>query len=311
MHIVTRAGLCLAAIAAASPAAAVRDTRQYPSLTVFGDSLVDAGNIAKLFPSQTPASEGYVAGRFTNGYDYTDLLSQSLFGTYTTASLNGGRNFAYGGARASTTSGVPDLTEQLGQYSLSGQAVDVNGLYVLNFGGNDIFGASGLPAAAQTPFLQNAATTYAQGVQFLNDRGARNILITGFPVATSALSYEAEGYLNTALDGLNLDSDTTLFRFSYLDFFTTVQTNPGALGLPPLAISPNCRAAGAQPDCTGLFYFDTVHPTAIVHEALFREVDRQFALTASIPEPETWLMMIGGFALAGAAVRRGRKPALA
>lgn len=93
-------------------------------------------------PRATPAAaQGYFQGRFTNGYDYTDLLSIDLFGTPTVASSLGGNNFAFGGARATTTSGVPDLQEQLALFSLSGKAVDPSGLYVLNFGGNDIFAA--------------------------------------------------------------------------------------------------------------------------------------------------------------------------
>ena len=70
------AGVCLAAAAAAIavPAQAQQATPNYSSLTVFGDSLVDAGNIRKLGFGADPA-QGYFDGRFTNGYDYTDLLS--------------------------------------------------------------------------------------------------------------------------------------------------------------------------------------------------------------------------------------------
>ena len=116
----------------AAPAQADRSTARYTSLTVFGDSLVDAGNIFTVTGGATPNSSlGYFQGRFTNGYDYTDLLSIDLFGTPTLASLQGGDNYAFGGARASTTSGVPDLNEQLAFYSadlLGGKAVDANGL---------------------------------------------------------------------------------------------------------------------------------------------------------------------------------------
>lgn len=317
-------GLALAAATLASPAAAQVSQPRFTSLTVFGDSLVDAGNIRALGLGANPA-QGYFEGRFTNGYDYTDLLSIRLYGTPTVASLRGGANFAYGGARATTTSAVPDLTEQLGLYNAylaGGRSVDRNGLFVLNFGGNDIFAAqaAGAPTgfASDSAFLQTAAQTYAAGVRTLSDLGARNFLITGFPVASGpglAFSLEAEGYLTSALANLNLSGDTTLFRFSYLDFFGRLQAAPSAFGLPEPLILPDparsdggtCRGANAFPACTGFFSFDGTHPTAAVHQALFTDIDRQFALTAAVPEPGTWAMMLVGFGAVGGALRAGRR----
>ncbi|MEG8038335.1 hypothetical protein QP166_02880 [Sphingomonas sp. LR60] len=107
--------LCAAAMTVAVPAAAQTTPPPFSSLTVFGDSLVDAGNIRALRLGADPA-EGYVAGRFTNGLDYTDLLSLAMYGTPTVASLNGGSNYAFGGARATTTSPIPDALEQVAIY---------------------------------------------------------------------------------------------------------------------------------------------------------------------------------------------------
>ena len=63
------------AMTLSSPALADRDTAQYTSLTVFGDSLVDAGNyyISTGGVSPTPSlpypdpALGYFDGRLTNG----------------------------------------------------------------------------------------------------------------------------------------------------------------------------------------------------------------------------------------------------
>ncbi len=317
-------GLCLAAAAIPVTAQAQQANPRYSSLTVFGDSLVDAGNIRILGFGASP-TQGYFNGRFTNGYDYTDLLSLSLYGAPTVASLAGGTNFAFGGARATTTSPVPDLVEQLAQYNgylAAGHSVDARGLYVMNFGGNDVFAtlAPGAPPgfASDSAFLQAAATTYANGVQALNDLGVRNILITGFPVATDvglAASIEAEGYLSTALSGLTLNGGTTLYRFSYLDFFGRLQANPSAFGLPNPLILPDatlpgggtCQGALAYPACTGYFSFDGTHPTAAVQQALFNDLNRQFALTGAVPEPATWALMIIGFGMVAGAMRAPRR----
>lgn len=317
-------GLCAASVALSAPAAAQQAEPRYSSLVVFGDSLVDAGNIRALGLGASP-DRGYFQGRFTNGYDYTDLLSQSLYGRPTVASLLGGTNFAFGGARATTTSLVPDLSEQLAQYGgylAAGGTVDATGLYVLNFGGNDVFATldPGAPAgyASDSALLADAAATYAGGVKRLADLGARNILITGFPVATAtglAPSLEAEADLTAALAGLTLPTGTTLFRFSYLDFFGRLQSDPSAFGLPEPLILPEagtCQTArpSALPDCTGYFSFDGVHPTAAVQRALFNDIDRQFNLTGAVPEPATWALMIIGFGLIAASVRRTRRPSI-
>ena len=303
-----------AGLAISAPAAAGRDTERYTSLTVFGDSLVDAGNIRVLAPAVVDPVNGYFMGRFTNGYDYTDYLSLSLFGTPTRASLTGGTNFAYGGARASDTSGVPDFSEQLteyGAYLARGNAVDRNGLYVVNFGGNDIFNAPADPAL-EDAFIRDSARDYVNGVQALLDLGVRNVLLTGFPVLTDPLSFTAEGYLTTELARLRLDADDTLFRFSYLDFFNRVNTAPASLGLPAQRTDITCQAAGRaaiDEGCIGIFSLDGTHPTAPVQAALFRDIDRQFNLTGAVPEPATWLTMILGFAAIGGAMRRRRRSA--
>ena len=311
------AGLSFTALAA--PLAA-QDSPPPPvpitSLTVFGDSLVDAGNIFTSTGGAVPSpSLGYFQGRFTNGFDYTDLLSIALFGQPTVASLQGGTNFAFGGARATTTSGVPDLTEQLAFYSgylAAGNTVDTTGLFVLNFGGNDIFGAvqGTFPNtyADRSAFLMDAARTYADAVQTLSDLGANNILITGFPNATPdsalALSLEANGFLTSDLAGLSLD-DTNVYFFSYLDFFARLRADPTQFGLPAdLQLTGSCLAAGAAPGCSNFFSFDGVHPTAAVQRAVFGDIQRQFNFSAPVPEPATWMMLIIGFAFIGGVMRR-------
>lgn len=313
-------GFCIAAAAVASPASAERTTPSYTSVTVFGDSLVDAGNIFTQFGgAANPASQGYFQGRFTNGYNYPDLLSIDLFGAPTVASLQGGTNFAFGGARATGTSAVPDLQEQLAQYNAylaaPGRSVDPNGLYILNFGGNDIFAAQGpgAPAgfASDGAFLQQAASIYAGGVQALNDLGARNILLTGFPVATDpglAFSIQGEIFLTSELGRLVLNPSTTLFRYDYLSFFQRFTAEPASFGFTDPLIPPpaTCRAAAAFPACTGYFSFDGVHPTAAVQLAAYNDLNRQFGLSSAVPEPATWAMMLIGFGAIGYSLRRQR-----
>ena len=305
---------------ASGPAWADRDTEHYTSITVFGDSLVDAGNLYIANGGTRPDPKlGYFQNRFTNGYDYPDLLSLDLFGVPTTPSLLGGGNFAFGGARIVDTGDViPDLQAQLGAFQLSTRGIDPNGLYILNLGGNDVFGAKGVfgPDGAIgaypdiSSYLQAAAEQYVAGAQKLIDLGARNILMTDFPLAGDPLTIEANGYLNAALANLVLDVDTDFFFYSLSDFNRRVLADPASFGLPPLRVDTNCIAAGAvATGCAGFFSFDGIHPTAAIQAAGYRELNERFGLTAAqaVPEPASWAMMIVGFGLVSAAMRYRRR----
>ncbi len=320
-----RAAIAAAVTLIAAPSVAATAPGEYSSLFVFGDSLVDAGNIAALTGGAVPnRSLGYFQGRFTNGYNYVDFINYQLFGAATKASLTGGNNFAFGGARVVTdaTDAIPDINPQIGAYvAARGPVADPNGLYILNAGGNDIFSlgrfAGGnpnalLPFTNAPDYINAIVNQYAGAVQSLNDLGARNILITGIPNATVPLAIQIEAQLQARLDTLTLNPETSLMRFSYIDFFTRLATDPGQFGLPPLRTDIGCIQAGAQATgCEGFFSFDGTHPTAAVQKALFRDIVRQFGVSA-VPEPQSWAMMIAGFALAGAAIRRsGRKLATA
>lgn len=308
-------------VVAAAPLAAAQP---YNGLYVFGDSLVDAGNIAVITGGTTPnPAAGYFQGRFTNGLNYVDYLSFHLTGQVTRASLTGGRNYAYGGARVvtDTVDAIPDLTAQINAYrAASSNIADPNALYVLNMGGNDVFAINRFNAGQTNQLnpIGNVAAykaavvdIYANSVIALNQIGAKNILITGIPNATDPLGIELDGMLQARLNTLSLSQGTNLFRFSYVDFFTRVATNPGSLGLPPLRTDQSCIQLQAQATgCVGIFSFDGTHPTAAVQRAVFDDMIRQFAL-ATVPEPQTWAMMILGFGAVGFTVRRQRRVAFA
>jgi outer membrane lipase/esterase len=310
-----------AALLAATPALAA-NPNNYSALYVFGDSLVDAGNINVITGGTVPNKAlGYFDGRFTNGYNYVDYINYQLFGSATKASLRGGNNFAFGGARVVTDArdAIPDINPQVASYlTRSGGTADPNALYILNAGGNDIFAlgrfAAGdpsqlLPFTNSADYVNAIVNQYAGAVQTLNDLGARNIVITGIPNATVQQARDIDALLQAKLDTLTLAQDTELYRYSYISFFDRLATNPGSLGLPPLRTDRSCIQLQAQATgCVGIFSFDGTHPTAAVQSALFRDMVRQFGLS-SVPEPASWGMMIAGFAMAGAAVRRRRPKA--
>ena len=145
----------------------------YSGVIVFGDSLVDSGNALGLanwyngLPFTEPvdaaptASAGYYAGRFTNGFNFADLISNKYLGIATKpvfpfgyddpflglpiapfASDPSGHNlnFAYGGAQMRRGGEkVPSIDGQTDAWrdAVDGHA-DPNALHLFAFGANDV-----------------------------------------------------------------------------------------------------------------------------------------------------------------------------
>lgn len=301
--------LLAAALLAPLPAAAADPT----DLVVFGDSLVDAGNVFTVTGgANPPASQGYFQGRFTNGYDFTDYLSIALTGAPTVASLQGGNNWGWGGARGTGVGGfpVPGLPQQIAEFAVTGpRGAGPDSLYVLNFGGNDVFALeSGDTVIPPDQFAALYITNMTNAVQFLADSGARNILVMGVP-NTSAVGLALDAQLQAALDGIEAGfaDDTTLFRFSYAAFYGRLLSNPASYGFNNGIITDTfCLAeqtvVDGQVDCGDYFSFDGIHFTTKVHQGIYRDLVQALA----VPEPATWALMIGGFGLIGGALRRNR-----
>jgi phospholipase/lecithinase/hemolysin len=302
-------------VAAAMPAAALSPT----SFVIFGDSLVDAGNIYAATSGAIPSSAtGYVDGRFTNGANFADYLSYAAFGAPTHASLTGGTNFAFGGARGAEDDqispgvAIPGLQTQLGMYLAStGGAVDPDALYVINFGNNDVDAIeSGDTEGLTIPqYFDAYANTMAGSVAYLSAHGATNILLLGVPNPLDPVGVALEAQLDATLDFIEPSLSANLYRFDYFSFFTALAANPAAFGLPAdLDFGSNCQAEvpnGPGMDCSHYFSFDGTHPTTAVDYALARTVAAQIGLPA-VPEPANWTLMIAGFGFAGATLRRRR-----
>jgi len=304
--------LLMAAVAglAAAPAMAA-------NVYVFGDSLVDAGNIAVATGGAVPnPAQGYFQGRFTNGLNYVDYLQQRIGTGITAPSLLGGNNYAYGGARAIGPAfggvPVPGLPQQLSSYfAASGGVADSSGLYVINFGGNDLFGIGSGDTGGLTPeqVVGLLIGNTVSAVQSLSAAGASRILVTGIPVG-GAQGMAVESLLQSSLTAIEPGLTADLFRFSYLDFYTRLATDPGRYDIPAgMDFTTPCIAArpvvNFSIDCTGFFSFDGTHFTAQVQRAIAADLTQ----VLGIPEPQSWTLLIAGFGLVGATMRRQRQVA--
>lgn len=319
-------------VAAAAPASA-------GNLYVFGDSLVDTGNVAAALsatgqPSQTPELYGYVGNRFSNGYNFADVLSFALgqgpsgaYGyPYDPAYLYGGNNFAYGGAQTrpdgiGTPNHPPSFSEQLALFATSGKKITASDTVLVTFGGNDIqqelFKKVANPG--YTPDFTATNAALVSGLATLIGAGATNIVVTGeadvgkIPritqygsTALDLLGTSLSKQLSDAFKADTIAASQTGANVQFFDLFgfeTGVLGNAAALGLTnttAACLNPVTHQL-ANPTCQGYLYFDQIHPTTQVHQLIGDALGRQIG---AIPEPATWAAMVLGFGLAGLAMRR-------
>jgi phospholipase/lecithinase/hemolysin len=193
----------------------------YSGVIVFGDSLVDSGNALGLanwyngLPFTEPvdaaptASAGYYAGRFTNGFNFADLISNKYLGIPTKPVFPFGYddpflglpispfapdptgnnlNFAYGGAQMRRGSEkVPPIDGQTDAWrdAVDGHA-DPNALHLFAFGANDVHdlvpktGAWASLSAAQSA-LTKAADKFIHEILQTIDDGVNHVLVLGVP----------------------------------------------------------------------------------------------------------------------------------
>jgi outer membrane lipase/esterase len=297
----------------------------YTGLVVFGDSLVDSGNahlgaLQLGLPDPTPASLGYFDGRFSNGPNFADYLSQAIAGVPATPLLAGGRNAAVGGAQAASNADAsPDFLQQIDLFAGAGKTIQKSDLVLVTLGGNDVRDVLDTPG----PVDFNASVAAMQtGLSELIAGGARNIVVVGLPdigllpdTAAEALSQgnptiiplatarsiALNRQFNAVAHAESAASGSTVRFFNLFKFEDQLLSDPAAFGFPSLDSVHPCLAGGAPAvldGCQGYLYFDAIHPTTQVHQAIAE------AIGASIPEPSSWYFVVSGVGAIGAALRR-------
>lgn len=282
------------------------------NMFVFGDSLMDTGNLYTATTGGVPVSPPYFNGRYSNGPLFAELIA-GTYGITLTPSLLGGNNFSWAGAQTGTgvSSGfIPNVQTQINSYLSSvGGIADPNAVYWIEGGGNDVLQAaqSGNVAAAIAGIVNNISNE----ILTLYGSGADNFVIVNVPNVgatplVQSLGSAAAADATAIAMGINqgLLQDLTIIRgalpflnLEVLDLFSLgdmVAANPLAYGF--TNTTDACLTGTslcANPD--QYLYWDSFHPTAAVGR-----------LVASfyIPEPSTLLLLLLPIAAIGFSKRK-------
>jgi outer membrane lipase/esterase len=201
-HWLAAAGL---ALAAALPA----QSASFSSMTVFGDSLSDTGNIYTSFGNAFPPAP-YFNGRFSDGPVWIDHLAAGLgLPNGAKPSLLGGGNFAFGGARTGLDLSPPGLLAQSAGIAFADPATlaDPTGLYVVVGGGNDMRDARTAFAGntiadndSRQAAAEDAVANLTSVIGLLASKGAKHVLISNLPDLGRSIEAVENGVVDASTD---------------------------------------------------------------------------------------------------------------
>jgi outer membrane lipase/esterase len=260
--------------------------QQFDQYFIFGDSLVDNGNLFRLTGNQVPPAP-YFQGRFSDGPVWSEILGSQF--QIVPASTN---NFAIGGSSSgnvNTLSGalgtqLPSLpfqvNSQFNQFLTQG-TVSPNALFVVSAGANDYLF---LPTQLRATNTQTVVNNISNTVTTLIDKGARNIIVSNLPTLGNTPQEQALGTasvstnlaqshnqnLNIALGAIARSrSDVNIIPLDLNALFTEVIAKPDRFGLTNVTQPCFDRTAGTLCSNRNQYLFwDGLHPTTVGHQII-------------------------------------------
>lgn len=145
----------------------------FTELLIFGDSLSDVGNFYITNKKADP-KEPYYEGRFSNGPLWVEVFAEEMKFPPVKPSLDGGLNYAYGGARTGDgqRAGKPDIGAQINEHLKKTEGkLKRNQLIVICGGSNDFL--KGNPIETIPNMIE--------GIERLAKAGGRTFLVSNFP----------------------------------------------------------------------------------------------------------------------------------
>ncbi|MGD9824254.1 SGNH/GDSL hydrolase family protein, partial [Desulfobacter sp.] len=252
----------------------------------FGDSGIDNGNVFSVTDGLEPA-DPYWEGRFSNGFNYLDVLAQAVPGWEATPWSYGGTNAAFGGAQSGlgfAVAGVPNAGEQVLQFQAEyGEAYASSDMILFSMGQNDLLFAGSSP-----PDPADVAADMLEAFWLAHENGARSFIFpTLFPLqlmpgvvndASVDLDQVADWVtqVNTEADALIAEfkaahPDVIVIRTDLTRLISKVYANPEKYGLTNVTDSAYTgdffgEGGSVAQDSDTWLWWDEAHVTATVQE---------------------------------------------
>lgn len=252
----------------------------YEELYIFGDSLVDDGNLFQLTGGLIPPSPPYFNGRLSNGSVFVEILGTEL-GIPTDAT----NNYGFAGTTSGETNALnfligvqlPSLPAQLNTFLATAGTPSPDALYVLWAGANDYMI---LPPELRTTDTQAVVNNLSNALTTLIDAGARNLIVPNLPdlgstpqervlptaAALTAITTSHNANLNTALQGLATNRDINIIPLDVNALFGEVTTDPLTYGLTNISDACLGNLNCINPD--EFLFWDGIHPTTRGHQII-------------------------------------------
>jgi phospholipase/lecithinase/hemolysin len=246
----------------------------------FGDSTIDAGNLALADGGTFPVSPPYFGGRFSNGPTWVERLASDLGTAAPTPSLAGGTDYAFAGASTGldglSAVGTPNVGTQISSYLGDHHQFQANQLIVLAAGANDLL-------AGEKPSVP--ASNLEQEITAMAQAGGRTFLVANtYPLgdtpqgrsqganvmhALNVATAQFNQRLAVAEDRLERTLGITIVRLDVAGFVSEATDDPAAFGFQNATDqaldAPLGQPGPVVPNPDQYLWWDQLHLTAVAN----------------------------------------------
>lgn len=260
------------------------NAQNFDNFFIFGDSLVDTGNLFQVTGNRIPPSPPYFNGRFSNGLLWVETLGSKLG-----ISASATNNFAFGGATSGTFNALSPLVGislpgglalQINSFTTAPATPSSKTLYVLWAGANDYLV---LPPQLRTTDTTAVVNNLSNAVTAITAKGGQNIIVVNLPdlgktpqerlqptaSSLSALTNSHNSKLNLTLQGIAQNRNLKIIPIDAYALFNEVLAEPAKYGFTNVTESCFNQAAGTLCSNPNQYLFwDGIHPTTAGHNLI-------------------------------------------
>jgi len=307
-----RSAIQLTVVASLWLSASISQAALFTGIFAFGDSLTDSGNTSLATGGAMPGAS-YYNGRYSNGPVWAEKLAGQLALPGFSASLAGGNDYAWAGAYTQTGGSVPTVTQQAAGFIGAGKTFLATDLIVVWAGANDFLLGGQLDPTIPAGNLAGIISTLAGA-------GARNFLLPNLPdlgdtpelistgnaaaiLGFSQLSMAFNASLYARIPDLESSLGIDIIPLDIFGIGKDLRNNPPTYGFTNTSQSALLTGNAAAAD--QYLYWDTVHPTARVHDIF---ASQAYLALCACPEPGSATVIV--VSITGMLLQRRRGPGL-